>query len=64
MIAAEGNLLVIESLLECANHQCSFLEGAEASIACVNSPRSFTLAGLTKAMDVIRAIISKLVEQP
>lgn len=64
MIAAEGDLPVIKSLLECANHRCGFPEGAGASIACVNGPRSFTLAGPTKAMDAIEAIVSEPAEQP
>ena len=51
MMVAEGDVDEINKLLAEANQAC---DGApEASIACYNGPRSFTLAGSTKSIDAV-----------
>nr|A5PHD6.2 RecName: Full=3-methylorcinaldehyde synthase; Short=MOS; AltName: Full=Non-reducing polyketide synthase 1; AltName: Full=Xenovulene A biosynthesis cluster protein aspks1 [Sarocladium sp. 'schorii']AFD18255.1 PKS1 [Sarocladium strictum]AWM95789.1 non-reduciing polyketide synthase methylorcinaldehyde synthase [Sarocladium sp. 'schorii']CAN87161.2 methylorcinaldehyde synthase [Sarocladium strictum] len=52
MIAVEGDIDVIEELLDEANKNH---DDKPATIACYNGPTSFTLAGSTTAMDAVAA---------
>ena len=58
MMAVEGDLEVVERLLA----ESSRIHEPEpaATIACFNSSRSFTLAGSTKAIEVVAEVASKL----
>ncbi|PYH43665.1 putative polyketide synthase [Aspergillus saccharolyticus JOP 1030-1] len=57
MMAVEGELQEIEHLL--AEAAVSVPTGTSpASIACFNSPRSYTLAGATEAMSAVRVLLS------
>ena len=58
MMAVEGDLEVIEKLLA-ESSKIYELESA-ATIACFNSPRNFTLAGSTKAIQVVGEVAAKL----
>ena len=55
MMAVEGDLEMIERLLAESNND---LESA-ATISCFNGPRSFTLAGSTKVIEVVAEVASK-----
>lgn len=57
MMAVEGDLEVVRQLVAEANQ----IHGGDqpASIACYNGPRSFTLAGSTKAINVVAEVVSK-----
>lgn len=61
MIAIEGDLADVEQVLAASNAQLD-KSGADAQglagIACVNGPRSFTLAGSVAAMDAVQQHIS------
>ncbi|KAE8146578.1 hypothetical protein BDV25DRAFT_143578 [Aspergillus avenaceus] len=58
MMAVEGDLDVVQKLLNAAHSAAP--EEREATIACYNGPRSFTLAGSTKAID---AVVEKVAEE-
>ncbi|KAL2810527.1 hypothetical protein BJX63DRAFT_434174 [Aspergillus granulosus] len=51
MVAIEGDLDVVEKLLDQAHGAAS--EERAATIACFNGPRSFTVAGSSKAIDAV-----------
>ncbi|KAL3461921.1 hypothetical protein BJX64DRAFT_288875 [Aspergillus heterothallicus] len=51
MMAVEGDRDVVEKLLKQAHEDSS--EQRAATIACFNGPRSFTVAGSTKAIDAV-----------
>ena len=53
MMAVEAPLSVLQNLLDLANQTCAGHE--PASIACYNSPTSFTVAGSTNAIDAVSA---------
>ncbi|CBF89312.1 hypothetical protein AN0523.2 [Aspergillus nidulans FGSC A4] len=57
MMAVDGELELVQRLLHNA-HEASPNEPA-VNIACFNGPRLFTLAGTTKAMRVVREVLSK-----
>ncbi|KAJ5456730.1 Type I Iterative Polyketide synthase (PKS) [Penicillium desertorum] len=54
MMVVEADLSVVEDLLGAANAACEDV----AVIACYNGPRSFTLAGSTKAIDTVEILRS------
>lgn len=56
MMAVEGDLEMIKKLLAESSHD--ELQSA-ATIACFNDPRNFTLAGSTKAIEVVAEVASK-----
>ncbi|KAI5861144.1 putative polyketide synthase [Durotheca rogersii] len=56
MMAIEADLSDVEQLLAAANGDHS---DKPASIACYNGPRSFTLAGSTRAIDAVAAQVEK-----
>lgn len=56
MMAVEGDLEMIKKLLAESSHDKS---QSGATIACFNSPRNFTLAGSTKAIEVVAEVASK-----
>lgn len=51
MVAVEGDLDIVERMLREANGKSP--EELPANIACYNGPRSFTVAGSTKAIDTV-----------
>ena len=55
MLAVEANPEEVERLLEDSRCLCN---GTPATIACVNGPRSFTLAGPTQSIDAVAQTIS------
>ncbi|KAI3333354.1 hypothetical protein F4824DRAFT_472200 [Ustulina deusta] len=57
MIAIEGDLADVQSLLAQASATCSVQ--TRATIACYNGPRSFTLAGSTIGIDAVSELVSK-----
>ncbi|KAG0646230.1 polyketide synthase [Hyphodiscus hymeniophilus] len=57
MMAVEADLSDVEKLMAKANQQCP--EDLPVSIACYNGPRSFTLAGSSKAINAIAEIVVK-----
>lgn len=60
MMAVEADLEDVEKLLVEANSEHS---DTPASIACYNGPRSFTLAGSTKSIDVVAARIERVLNK-
>ncbi|KAL6230185.1 hypothetical protein BDW75DRAFT_245050 [Aspergillus navahoensis] len=60
MMAVEGELDVVQKLLKEAHDAAP--EERAATIACYNGPRSFTLAGSTRAVDAIAAKVSESAE--
>lgn len=59
MMAVEGDLAVIESLLVASNVRLGEKKNNHiASIACFNGPRSFTVAGSEAAIDAVEHVIS------
>lgn len=53
MIAVEADLVDLERLLEESSKACQ--EEPAATIACYNGPKSFTVAGTAKAIDMVAA---------
>lgn len=56
MLAVEGDRFEIDQLLAATNS--SITDGFPATIACLNGPRSFTLAGPTRVIDAMQQILS------
>lgn len=56
MMAVEGNLNDVDTLLRTAESRCP--KETPATVACYNGPTSFTLAGSTKAIDAVGECIS------
>ncbi|KAH0494010.1 hypothetical protein TgHK011_000646 [Trichoderma gracile] len=54
MLAVEADLEELESLLTTVN---SSLQGDTATIACFNGPRSFTVAGSSRAIDAVQQAV-------
>ncbi|RAL09587.1 putative polyketide synthase [Aspergillus homomorphus CBS 101889] len=57
MVAVEGDPDVVQQLIVEANR--AYAGDRPASIACYNGPRSFTLAGSTRAIDVLLETVSQ-----
>ncbi|KAI1443553.1 hypothetical protein F5Y02DRAFT_428527 [Annulohypoxylon stygium] len=57
MVAVDGELELVEKLLDESNRNRK--GGSPASIACYNSPQSYTLAGSTSAMESALEILSR-----
>ncbi|KAJ6786654.1 hypothetical protein PWT90_03594 [Aphanocladium album] len=60
MMAVEADLPELQKILETAGEACKKENVAAASIACYNGPRSFTLAGASKAIDAVAEVIGQL----
>ncbi|KAF3055676.1 Conidial yellow pigment biosynthesis polyketide synthase [Daldinia childiae] len=56
MMAIEADLEVVQNLIAEAGEK--YPDGAQATIACYNGPRSFTLAGSTEAIDNIAKMVA------
>lgn len=57
MMALEGDLDVVEKLLAEASEACP--QERAATVACYNGPKSFTLAGSSKAIDAVQETLLK-----
>ncbi|KAL9112778.1 MAG: hypothetical protein Q9227_003081 [Pyrenula ochraceoflavens] len=57
MMAIEADLQVVEKVL--SDSRKKLPDGTQATIACFNGPRSFTLAGSTKGIDAIAQTIAE-----
>jgi acyl transferase domain-containing protein/thioester reductase-like protein/acyl carrier protein/SAM-dependent methyltransferase len=57
MMAVEADIEIVEHLLEEAGRR-SEGSGSHSTIACVNGPRSFTLAGSSRSIDMVAQVIA------
>ncbi|GLA17560.1 type I Iterative Polyketide synthase (PKS) [Aspergillus niger] len=60
MIAVEADENRVQRLLAEAAKQCELIHARAPTIACVNGPTSYTLAGPVKSIDIVTEVISKL----
>ena len=59
MMAVEADHEKVEELLKMSNEACACDEAQIATIACFNGPRSFTVAGSTKAIEAAQSTLSE-----